>query len=348
MSWKIKQKPEDFVVTEVIFDKTEESWKEKYRKLHGKTAETEKRYLWFTLKKTGRDFFEVMAAIGLDLKIGTRDLGYSGTKDKNAVTIQTVSVPIEKEEDVRKLDIKGVEISDFRHRNRPIRLGEHKGNNFEIVVRNIEKDDIEAISKRIEDIKTDGMINYFGEQRFGSLRKVNDEIGRLLVHGELEQAAKRIIDEVGGYYGKRMSAFLRKHPHHYRGALKQMPLRLLKLFIHAYQSKIWNECAIRYNGENTVIPIIGYATDLRNYPKVREIAEGVLDEEKTDRLDFKNYTFKELSSRGAERPYLVFPENLEYKFGNDELNKGKRKMTLKFYLPKGSYATELIRQLEQA
>jgi tRNA(Glu) U13 pseudouridine synthase TruD len=45
---------------------------------------------------------------------------------------------------------------------------------------------------------------------------------------------------------------------------------------------------------------------------------------------------------------MVTPKSLEHSFGKDEMNKGKKKLMLLFYLPKGSYATELVRQLEEA
>ncbi len=347
MGWKIKQKPEDFIVQEVIFDKIEESWKEKYRKIHGKTSGTENKYLWFTLKKTDRDFFKAIGAIARNLKMSTKDVGYAGTKDKKAITYQTISVPIGMEDDVRSLDITGLEISDFRYRNRPIKLGEHKGNDFKITVRNIDVKDIQRIEESIDHVKNEGMINYFGEQRFGSINKLNAVIGKFIVLGDMESAAKAMILECGGDYERRMSAHLEKNPGGYDGALRQLPLRLLKIFVHAYQAKMWNECAVRYDGGNTPIPLIGHRTDVRNYPRIRGILEEVMNEEKIGPGDFRNHKFRELSSRGTDRNYMVTPKSLEHSFGKDEMNSGRKKLMLLFYLPKGSYATELVRRLEE-
>jgi len=348
MAWKIKEKPEDFIVTEVIFDRTEESWKEKMQRIRGKTPEKKDRYLWFTLCKRDADFFRVMGELGRSLKISTKDIGYAGTKDRRAVTYQTISVPADKEDDVKSLKIKGIEISDFRYRNRPVRLGEHKGNDFRITVRNVDPGDAERIGKEIARIKNEGVINYFGGQRFGSVSGINAVIGKFLVLGDIKSAVRAMILECGGDYEKRMSSYLEKKPGDYEGALRQMPLRLLKLFVHAYQAKIWNECAVRYEGENTPIPIVGHRTDVRNYPRIRGILEEVLGEEKIDPGDFRNRGLKELSSRGSDRNYMVVPKGLEHSFGKDELNRGKLKLRLLFFLPKGSYATELVRQLEEA
>jgi tRNA pseudouridine13 synthase len=348
MGWKVKQRPGDFVVREVIFDRTEQSWREKYRKIHGKPSGKNFRYLWFTLCKLDMDFFQAIGEIAKKLKISTRDIGYAGTKDRRAVTYQTISVPIGKEDEIRSLDAKGLEVSDFRRRNRAIKLGEHRGNDFSITVRNVDAGDAERIERDLACMKSEGFINYFGRQRFGSVNGINDVIGKFLVLGDIESAAKAMILECGGDYGKRISAYLDKKPGDYEGALRQNPLRLLKLFIHSYQAKIWNECAVRYDGENTPIPIVGHKTDVRNYPRVRGIVEEVLAEEKIGPDDFRNHKLRELSSRGSDRNYMVVSKGLEHSLGRDELNPGKKKLKLLFYLPKGSYATELVRQLEEA
>ncbi|MBN1896723.1 MAG: tRNA pseudouridine(13) synthase TruD [Candidatus Aenigmarchaeota archaeon] len=346
MDWKIKENPEDFVVKEVIFDRTEESWKEKMQRIRGNIPEKKERYLWFTLMKKNRDFFTVIGELGSALRISTKDIGYSGTKDRKAVTYQTISVPIEKEKEVRSLKIKGVVISDFRSRNRPIKLGEHKGNAFEIVIRNV-SDEKDALAEKIERMKKDGMINYFGEQRFGSVSGANHIIGKLLVKGDFKNAAE-IMTETDGSYERKMSAYLKKFPGDYTGAIKQLPLRMVKMFVHAYQSNIWNKCAVRYDGDNTAIPIVGHKTVLKNYPKVNEILNSILVEEDIYTEEFGNTVLRELSSRGTEREYLVFPKDFTYSFSADRKHKGRKIMKLSFFLPKGSYATEVIRQLSEA
>ncbi len=45
---------------------------------------------------------------------------------------------------------------------------------------------------------------------------------------------------------------------------------------------------------------------------------------------------------------MVVPKGLEHSFSPDDMNRGKKKLRLLFFLPKGSYATELVRQLEEA
>ena len=48
----------------------------------------------------------------------------------------------------------------------------------------------------------------------------------------------------------------------------------------------------------------------------------------------------------GERKLLLFPQNLKAEAAEiDELNEGKRKITLSFELSKGSYATIIIKRL---
>jgi tRNA pseudouridine13 synthase len=360
MAWKIKQKPSDFVVHEIIHDVTEESWKEKMSKIHGagtprKAEGTDKKYLWMTMRKDDADFFSAIYALGKALSISTKDIGYAGTKDKRAVTFQTVSVPAEKEAEARALGntIPKLTFTDFRLRARPIRIGEHEGNEFEIMVRNIEKPERPHAEARLRKAKDKGFINFFGEQRFGSVSGRNAEVGKMLVLSDVKGAVLLLTEGMpaAGTSEHAMQRYLEKRPEDYTGALRLAPLRMLKLLVHAYQSLMWNVTAEKYaseHSENTLIPVVGHSTDMRTHPKVKKIVEEVMEKEKIGPGDFRNKVYRELSSRGSERAFICHPQKLTWDFSDDEDNPGQLKLSLTFFLKKGSYATELIRQLEGA
>jgi tRNA pseudouridine13 synthase len=62
--------------------------------------------------------------------------------------------------------------------------------------------------------------------------------------------------------------------------------------------------------------------------------------------DFDIKEFPELSSEGTTRD--IYAEASAFTMSalhNDELNAGRKKVTLTFTLPPGSYATEFVRQL---
>ena len=325
MSWQIKRRPGDFVVREQLDDRTEASWRDKISQLHGKRHPRKDErggHLWFTMKKTDVDFFKAIDALAKGLGISTKDISYSGTKDKLAITSQTISVKGAKANQIECLRIKGLELSDFREKRRPVRLGEHNGNTFRITVRNIKGDETDIVKERLEHFRKHGFVNYFGEQRFGSVRKSNHIIGKRLVLGG-------IMDSLGG-----------------------IPLRKQKLFIHAYQALMWNRTASEYSSNHGVkldgveIPILGYKTNLSRHPETKRIISKVLKLEGVSLTDFRIREYPKLSSAGSVRDLISRPKRLSYKFGRDELNKGMKKLVLLFWLGNGCYATELVRQLE--
>ena len=325
MAWQIKQKPGDFVVMEILEDEIESRWKNKIRQLHGKKIQKgSERFLWFTMKKTGTDFFMAVEMIARGLGISTKLVSYAGTKDKRAITYQTISIEGMKEEDIRNLNIRGLEFSNFRYRNRPVKLGEHECNKFIITVRNIEKNELKMAKERIEKIRNYGIINFFGEQRFGTVRGANHVIGKQILLGKIPKN------------------------------LKKTPTMMLKLFVHAYQAYIWNTTALKLiksqkhgQMEQLEIPIVGYATNLNpgKYSRVKGIIAGIMKKEKITLSDFKIRRSPKLSSKGSARDLICFPKRLSCAFERDDVNRGKMKMILSFELGKGSYATELVRQI---
>ena len=76
-----------------------------------------------------------------------------------------------------------------------------------------------------------------------------------------------------------------------------------------------------------------------------EISE-ILKKEKLDRKDFIIKQIPELSSEGSEREILMHVKGFKtLEFSDDELNKGKKKQVVKFYLPIGCYATVVVESL---
>jgi tRNA pseudouridine13 synthase len=79
-----------------------------------------------------------------------------------------------------------------------------------------------------------------------------------------------------------------------------------------------------------------------------EIEHKIIEEEKIDPRNFIITDIPYLSSSGSRRPLLAPVKNLEYKLKEDELNKGKLLLNLKFELLKGCYATSLLREFMKA
>lgn len=89
--------------------------------------------------------------------------------------------------------------------------------------------------------------------------------------------------------------------------------------------------------------ISGYETEFADGVE-GEIERKVLEEEAIELTDFHIEKIPEISSKGIRRPVLVPVKLSKEEISDDELNPGLFKVTLHFFLPKGSYATVLLRE----
>jgi tRNA pseudouridine13 synthase len=91
-------------------------------------------------------------------------------------------------------------------------------------------------------------------------------------------------------------------------------------------------------------PIFGSETEFAD-GLVGEIERVVLKDEAIELSNFYIEKQSEISSKGTRRPVLVpVPVGLNAEISEDELNTDRCKAELRFFLPKGSYATVLLRE----
>lgn len=308
--YRIKEKPEDFIVREISIIKPLDKGK----------------YTYFLLKKKSYNTVRALEHIAKVLRVNPKKMGFAGNKDKIAVTEQTCSVPDVSKEQLERVKLRDIELEYLGKGDEPISLGDLEGNEFEIIVRNI--DEKPRAKKKF--------VNYFGEQRFG---KINVPIGKAIVKKDFEEAVKLMLSNKGPEEIK-VRDYNHKNPTNYVGALKVLPLKLLKIYVHAYQSWIWNQVVekIEKKGE---LPLVGFGTIVDN-----SVLADFLAEEKVKPRDFIIKEIPELSSDGDVRNIMAEAKDLKIEgLEEDELNSGKKKVKIKFKLPPGSYATEFIKHL---
>ncbi|MDF1532936.1 MAG: tRNA pseudouridine(13) synthase TruD [Methanosarcinaceae archaeon] len=107
----------------------------------------------------------------------------------------------------------------------------------------------------------------------------------------------------------------------------------------------------KLNGINNLIkrkrafvtaPLIGYSTEWASGQQ-GEIEHRIFENSGVPIEGFKVPAMPELASKGLRREILLYAQP-EYVASEDELNTGKTKAVLDFSLPKGSYATTLLRE----
>lgn len=309
--YKIKQIPEDFIVKEITNVKPQ-------NKGH---------YSYFLLKKKDYTTLKAIEQIARRLRLPTKYFGFAGSKDKKAVTEQLVSI---KNCNIKSLKLKDIELKYFGKGNKPISLGDLEGNEFIVTVRGMGD---KKINNKIR------IPNYFDEQRFS---KNNAEIGEYLIKKNFKKATNLILKNKGDYE-ENLKEYLKQKPNDYVGALRTINKKLLRLYVHSYQSYIFNETINQYlklnkKVKNIKIPIMGFGTEIKN-KKIKEIIEGILKKENINPRDFILPQIPELSSEGTERDLFIDVKDFKI------LKKEKDKITLSFTLQKGSYATIVIKTL---
>jgi tRNA pseudouridine13 synthase len=99
-----------------------------------------------------------------------------------------------------------------------------------------------------------------------------------------------------------------------------------------------------YKGKAFVSAILLGSDSKFSEGEMGEIEHKIIDEEKIDLRDFIIPDVPYLSSKGSRRPILSNVKDLDFKLIDDDINKGKHSLKLKFELSKGCYATSLLRE----
>ncbi|TFG00327.1 MAG: tRNA pseudouridine(13) synthase TruD [Promethearchaeota archaeon] len=95
-----------------------------------------------------------------------------------------------------------------------------------------------------------------------------------------------------------------------------------------------------------VAPIIGYNTDLDDFPLMKHLFEKIMKQEDINPQIFDSKPLERFNLRGTIRAIQAFPIGLKrIELNDDEKYKLKKKLKIEFSLNKGTYATMLIREL---
>lgn len=150
-SGEIKRCAEDFYV--------EELWAESFSGAG--------EHVLLCLEKSDQNTEYVARQLARAAGVREMDIGFAGLKDRRAVTRQWFSVYLgnRPEPDWTGLALEGVRLLDVTRHHKKLRRGEHCGNLFRLTVRSLQH--AEGIASALQQIKSQGFPNYFGEQRFG-------------------------------------------------------------------------------------------------------------------------------------------------------------------------------------
>ena len=246
--FKIKVNPEEFYVKEILDIE----------------AQSKGNYALYLLKKINRNTIDVVREIAKRFSIPVKNIGFAGLKDKNAYTEQHISIKAFKNlPEIIEGENYRLELIGFI--DKPLELGKFAGNYFEIIVRNLSRRERKNAERNKDFIAKYGLANYFGEQRFGSIKNAKEFVIKFLLKHKYEEALKEYLLSYSNQRLKRRlkklwgnwNEFLKVMPAEaiyerkvveelrkgvsYKQAFMALPKNIRLMFVFTYQSYLWNK-----------------------------------------------------------------------------------------------------------
>uniref|UniRef100_A0A4W3INT6 Pseudouridylate synthase 7 homolog n=1 Tax=Callorhinchus milii TaxID=7868 RepID=A0A4W3INT6_CALMI len=330
-------------------------------------------YCHFVLYKENKDTMDAINVLSKFLRVKPNIFSYMGTKDKRAITVQEIAVLKITAQRLSHLNkcLMNFRLGNFSYKKHPLKLGELQGNHFTIVLRNITGSH-EQVEQAMTSLREIGFINYYGMQRFGTTAVPTYQVGKAILQNDWSEVMDLILKPrpgaEKGYLVKCREEWAKtKDP---EAALRKLPVKrcvegqLLRglarygmknivsafgiiprnnrlMYIHSYQSYVWNKLVSKriedyglravagdltlkgatavhieesdvdkYSIHDVVMPLPGFDV---LYPKhkIGECYKEMLD---VDDLDINNmrHRIRDYSLSGAYRKIIIRPQDVSW------------------------------------
>jgi tRNA pseudouridine13 synthase len=330
------------------------------------------------LSKKNYDQFSAIKQIAYYFKLDSEEITIAGTKDSRAWTSQRICF-WNPDDQLPKEPVKvknGIELFSFARKRNQLKLGDHFGNHFTIIIKECQVANLPTTSL--------GLVpNYFGHQRFGISRPTSHLVGLSILKGDFQKAVMIYLTEPGlrddeSYleakrnlkedhnFKQALTFFPRKARYErsllhsltkkedYVKALLTFPKSLLLLITSAAQSYLFNlflsqrleestDLLTPLSGEKTLdginyLPIFGYKT--AEETKIKTQWQEVLEKNELHPSMFKvtNKKLSFLSSKGTWRRIDLNVSNYHHEIKEEQIQ-------VSFELPSDSYATVVLREI---
>ncbi|MHC5162320.1 MAG: tRNA pseudouridine(13) synthase TruD [Planctomycetota bacterium] len=363
-------------------------------------------HVYAFVQKKNMSTQDMIELVARTLGVRKMDIGYAGRKDARAITRQWISIEHVDPDKLSELDTPKLKILDITRHTNKLKVGHLAGNRFTIRLRNLNcpVQEVVAVAEQIlKTLTAKGVPNYFGPQRFGyrgdshllgaAVIKKNTQdffdilLGRPELAPDDEFIPARKLYEQGlyeeafyqwhsafGEHRKALKTLMRLNGNTNR-AFRQFDKRLLRLFVAAWQSDLFNrvlaarmpdidtllngDMAYKHaNGASFAVedaaieqprcdafeisptgPLIGNRMKSLTGP-AGEIENPLLDAVQLTEDDRKR--LNKFGGVGGRRPLRFRPEQTKIIAAKDEHGDY---LELHFNLPSGCYATVLLREI---
>jgi tRNA pseudouridine13 synthase len=143
-------------------------------------------HLYLHFEKRDLTTPEAMRRLARALGVDPKSAGYAGLKDRRAVTRQWASFAVKDDAAARALgdSIEGIRVLELGRHGNKLRTGHLRGNRFELRLREVPLGREPEVAAVLARLSTEGIPNYYGEQRFGRDAQNVAEARRWIVDGE--------------------------------------------------------------------------------------------------------------------------------------------------------------------
>lgn len=335
-----KQNKDDFVVTEVP--------------LYEFSGDGE--HLVLKIRKKDLSTWDAVEIIANFVGCKSRDIGYAGLKDKNALTVQSISIHKQYEEKLKTFSHENIKILETTYHNNKIKVGHLKGNKFFVRLKRVNLIDQKKIEAALEQIVTFGMANYFGFQRFG-IEGNNYLKGKDIIDGKLKERKRNLRQMyINSYQSYLFNSWLSKRieiskliaafePKEIAEKLNLPVDEVKRMKAQKHPLKIMTGDLLSHYPYGRIFTIEDLETESEKFYNRDRVPTGLLAGKRVKNSESYAYEIeKEFEEKtgedGARRFAWIFPEDIQSNYKED-----KNWMELSFYLPKGSYATEFIAEI---
>ncbi|MFD2229118.1 tRNA pseudouridine(13) synthase TruD [Alkalimarinus sediminis] len=272
-------------------------------------------HVWLFVEKRGENTDFIARRLAKHAGVREMDIGYSGLKDRHAITQQWFSVYLgsRPEPEWCLLEDDSLQILSHHRHSHKLRRGQHHANRFALRICQLEGD-IASLEQALEAVKHRGFPNYFGEQRFGR--------------------GGANVNKAAAMFERRIKATKSK-----RG-----------FYLSAARSFLFNRVLAERINQNSWLkapsdgPLYGeLPRDLVDKTFENDDPNGHVGCSQLERVIFEQYPAltkglyaNRLKMEG--RPLSVVPQNMSWKVLGDVLEVG-------FLLPTGSFATSLLNEV---
>lgn len=274
ISGLIRESVDDFVVEEILVDGSRASASGTIPARVLGSSSQRQRFLLCILVKRNWDTFIAIKNIAKDLCIDQGRVQIAGIKDAKAVTAQFITLDNVSIEEVEKVNVKDLTLYPIGYLREQMGLFYLLGNSFTITITNISKPELDiqdCLTQANKELEVLGGIpNFFGHQRFGTIRPITHLVGKALSLGNFEEAAMLFLAKSSMYehpesrkarqqlevtrnfklaveifpkslrFERIMLFHLAEKSSDFLGAFQKLPLKLQALFVQANQSYLFN------------------------------------------------------------------------------------------------------------